>query len=426
MNTDALAALSSQPLDWRARSAPVTTAAHTVREFVASRPGLFDAGLLPPIMTIRESTLRRNVAEMAAYCDRNGVRLAPHGKTHMAPQLAARQLAAGAWGVTVANAGQARVYRAFGVPRIFCANELVDTASIGWASGALDADPDFTFVCYVDSVEGVRLLGRTLADLDARRPIDVVVELGFTGGRTGCRDLASATALALEASRQPRLRLVGVSGFEGGLGHGHERDPAVSARVHEFLRWVREAGTAVAAIAPAGNPFYVSAGGSAYFDLVVEDLLGDWYHGRPATVLLRSGCYLIHDSGHYERQTPFGRTVPGSLHATLRLWGAVLSRPEPGLALVGIGRRDASFDMDLPVPQVLRRAGGALSPAGGLEVTGLDDQHAYVRLDAGVQVSVGDWVGFGLSHPCTALDKWRLLMVVDDDDRIVDCVRTFF
>lgn len=424
MNPETLAMLREQPLDWRARSAPAANT--TIEELVKSRPSLFEAGLLPPVLAMRESAVRHNVAEMAGYCARNGVSLAPHGKTHMSPQLSARQLAAGGWGVTVANVSQARVYRAFGVPRVFCANELADTASIGWVSAALDADPDFTFVCYVDSVPGVRLLGRTLADVGARRPIDVVVELGYAGGRTGCRDLASVTAVAGEVSRTPGLRLVGVSGFEGGFGHGDVPGPAELTQVHEFLRGLRAAGSAVAGIAESGTPFYVSAGGSAFFDLVVDDLVGDWYLGREATVLLRSGCYLIHDAGYYRRQTPFARSVPGSLRASLRLWGAVLSRPEPTLALVGVGRRDAAFDIDLPMPEVIRRVDGTMSEAGGLTVTGLDDQHGYLRLPAESALSVGDWVGFGLSHPCTALDKWRMFMMVDDDDRIVDCVRTFF
>jgi D-serine deaminase-like pyridoxal phosphate-dependent protein len=110
----------------------------------------------------------------------------------------------------------------------------------------------------------------------------------------------------------------------------------------------------------------------------------------------------------------------------VRLWGVVLSLPEPGLALVGIGRRDVSFDMDLPLPEVVRRADGTTSSGGALQVTSLDDQHAYVRVDDAVALAVGDWVGFGISHPCTALDKWQLLVVVDDDDHVVDCVRTFF
>jgi D-serine deaminase-like pyridoxal phosphate-dependent protein len=426
MNTDALQALSDQQLDWRVKSAPGDPIHLRISDLVAARSTLFDAGFLPPVMTLRDSALTDNIAEMAAFCARSGVQLAPHGKTHMSPQLAARQLAAGAWGITVANGSQARVYRAFGVQRIFCANELADRATIGWVARELEADPTFTFVCYVDSVAGVQLLAETLAEVPGARPIDVVVELGFLGGRTGCRSLDVAVAVAKQVVATPRLRLSGVAGFEGGIGHGDEPDSGSIAQVREFLGLIREAGSVIAQIADLQAPFYVSAGGSAYFDLVVDELMGDWYGSREPTVLMRSGCYLIHDDGYYLRQTPFGRTIAGALRESLQLWGVVLSTPEPGLALVGVGRRDTSFDMDLPTPELIRRADGSVTSAEGLAMTGLDDQHGYLRLDTGVEVEVGDWVAFGISHPCTAMDKWQLVVVVDDDDRVIDCIRTFF
>ncbi len=103
-----------------------------------------------------------NIEAMAAYCDRAGVALAPHGKTAMSPELAARQLARGAWGITVATIGQLRTYRAFGFPRLLLANELVDEAGIAWLAAELAADPGFAACCYVDSPEGVAILDRVL------------------------------------------------------------------------------------------------------------------------------------------------------------------------------------------------------------------------------------------------------------------------
>ena len=83
----------------------------------ASRPSLFGPGFTMPVLVLREAAVANNISAMAAYCAAAGVRLAPHGKTTMAPQLFARQLAAGAWAVTAATAGELHVYRAFGVPR---------------------------------------------------------------------------------------------------------------------------------------------------------------------------------------------------------------------------------------------------------------------------------------------------------------------
>ncbi len=102
----------------------------TAAQLAAARPGLHAAGLTYPLLTLRESALANNLEAMAAYCDRAGVALAPHGKTAMSPELAARQLAHGAWGITVATISQLRTYRAFGFPRLLLANELVDEAGI--------------------------------------------------------------------------------------------------------------------------------------------------------------------------------------------------------------------------------------------------------------------------------------------------------
>ena len=125
------------------------------------------AGFTYPLLTLRETALAGNLEAMAAYCARAGVALAPHGKTAMSPELGARQLAHGAWGITVATIGQLRTYRAFGFPRLLLANELVDEAGIAWLATELAADPGFEAYCYVDSRDGVAILDRVLT---ASRP----------------------------------------------------------------------------------------------------------------------------------------------------------------------------------------------------------------------------------------------------------------
>ncbi|MFD0521552.1 type III PLP-dependent enzyme domain-containing protein [Paractinoplanes durhamensis] len=95
--------------------------------------------------------------------------------------------------------------------------------------------------------------------------------------------------------------------------------------------------------------------------------------------------------------------------------------PEPGLAIAGMGKRDAPFDEGLPVPWEVRR-GSATLPAAGMSVTKLNDHHTYVVADG---LQPGDLIRFGISHPCTAFDKWRYLPVVDEEHRVVDVLQTF-
>lgn len=413
-----LAALRDERLDWRFKAIPAAAHGLTVAEYLATGPRLADLGT--PLMTLDESALAANLATMASYCATAGVGLAPHGKTTMAPALWARQLAAGARGITLANVPQLRVARAFRFPWLQLANALVDPAGLRWVSAELDADAGFDFVCWTDSAHGVGLMDSVLRAAGARRPVDVCVELGGLGGRTGVRDPDEAVAVARAVAAAPTLRLVGVSGYEGALER-EAIDPYLR-RVAELHGRLADAGLYADGVKPM-----VTAGGSSFFDQVVEALapLG----GPEADVVLRSGAYISHDDGFYRAISPFSRgTGPGPLRSAIHGWGRVVSRPEPGLAILDTGKRDLPFDEGLPMPQTVH--GAVVSADVSAEVTAVKDQHTFVRLPDNAPVDVGDIMRLGLSHPCTAFDKWTMLPVLDDatgpDPAVVDLVRTFF
>jgi D-serine deaminase-like pyridoxal phosphate-dependent protein len=386
------------------------------------RPPLFGGEFMMPLLVLRDSALRHNASVMADWCAAGGLLLAPHGKTTMAPQLFARQFAAGAWGITAATIGQVQVYRSFGVGRILIANELTDRAGIGWLAAELTADQDWECFAYVDSVAGVRLLDSALSAAGSGRPLPVLVELGHAGGRTGCRSVAEALEVGAAVRAARSLELAGAAGYEGGLGH--DGRPETLAAVAEYCRELRGLAESLGAdVGGAGvdRPL-VSAGGSAFFDVVARELAG----AAGLAVVLRSGCYLSHDHGEYAAIGPASRGAGPELIPAIELWAPVLSCPEPGLALACAGRRDVAFDQGLPIPLWIRRADGSVEPAGDLTVSMLADQHAFVAVPAGVSLSPGDVIGFGISHPCTTFDKWRVIPVVDDDYRVIDAVRTFF
>jgi D-serine deaminase-like pyridoxal phosphate-dependent protein len=378
--------------------------------------------LAPPNMVLRRSALEHNVALMAAFAAERRVELAPHGKLSMAPQLWWIQLDAGAWGISAAGAWQARVMRASGVPRVLIANELADAASAGWVA-AEHASGSAEIVCQVDSDRAVDLLDEAVRASGSERPLPVLVELGHAGGRAGCRDLPSARALAGRVAGSGRLRLAGVTGYEGTLAK--DRSAPSLDRVRGFLDELRSLADQLSEAHAFEDPPLVSAGGSMFFDLAVERLASGRADER---VLIRPGGTLTHDHGMYEAASPFASRPPElRLRPVIEVWGTVLSTPEPGLAILGLGRRDVSFDQGFPRPLRVRGADGSLSPIEGrAEISALDDQHAYLRLDAGEAIGVGDVVRCGISHPCTALDKWRVLPVLDDEDRVVDAFATFF
>jgi D-serine deaminase-like pyridoxal phosphate-dependent protein len=398
----------------------------TADAFLASSPRL--AELQTPVLTVDDGAVDANTALMAGWAASHGVLLAPHGKTTMAPGLWSRFLAAGAWGVTLATPWQVQVARSAGVRRILLANELVDPVGIRWIAEELARDPWFELVCWADSVAAVQALDEVAAEVPSERSLPVLVELGVPGGRTGARDAATALAVAdaIEGSRS--LRLAGTGGYEGPAGHDRSAEAVAGVRrfLEELLRLHQTLLPRIDGAAPI-----LTAGGSAFPDLVVE-VLGA--QASRSEVILRSGAYQVHDDGFYAAVSPFGRAGEHErLVSAMHAWSRVLSRPEPDLAILDAGRRDVPFDLGLPVAQRVLGSPDAADVLAGSEVTRLNDQHCFLRLAPTApadSLPVGSVVRLGLSHPCTAFDKWRLVPVVDDagarDPRVVDLLPTWF
>lgn len=387
-------------------------------------------GDLPlPLAILKDDALRGNGAWMRRFLARSGALLAPHGKTTMAPQLFARQIEDGCWGMTVATAQQVAVCRRFGFPRVLLANQLVGRLELDFVCAELARDPDFDFYCLVDSVEGVR----RLAERNPPRSLQVLLELGYPGGRSGARDRGAALAVAREA-KTAGLALRGVEGFEGLLDapSAAEQDSRVAAFLDEIAATAR-ACAEEGLFAP--GPVILSAGGSAFYDLAV-DRLRRAELGRETQVVLRSGCYLTHDSAMYRRfygrlrqRTPWAAELEGGLEPALELWARVQSRPEPEKAIVALGRRDVGTDADLPIAEHWYRPGlhDAPQPApAGLRTLGLNDQHLHLSTAADSPLRVGDLLAFGVSHPCTTFDKWQVIPVLNGRYDVIDAVRTFF
>lgn len=367
-----------------------------------------------PLAVLDDAALEHNLATMAAWCDERDVELQPHGKTTMAPALFHRQLAAGATGITAATPAQVRVMRAHGVPSVQLANELVQPGEAAWVAGEL-AGGGFAFRCWVDSPDGVEILQAAAAAAGA--VVDVLLEVGLPGGRTGTRTKADRDAVRAAIGQAPNVRLTGVAGYEGSVAG--DRTPPSMAAVRAYLETLRAAGDDLRD--DVNGDLVLSAGGSMFYD-VVADVLGGG--GR---VVLRSGCYVTHDSGMFRRNSPLdGPDAPARLRAALTVWGTVVSAPEPGRAFLDVGRRDASFDQGLPIPLAVLPRGATETRPLDAEVTSLNDQHAFVSLPSGSALSVGDRVQLGISHPCTTFDKWRHLALAGPDSIVTDVVDTWF
>jgi D-serine dehydratase len=378
-----------------------------------------------PALVLHEEQLIQNITTMADYCRQERVELAPHAKTSLSPQLIRRQMEAGAWGATAATAAQVRGLVALGVPRILLANLLVDPVAIRWIVTHVLAEHGTGFCCYVDSLASVALLDRECGEAGLAGQLDVLLEVGYLGGRTGVRSLEEGRDVARVVEQSEHLRLVGVAGYEGLMPGVATGEPvgldAYLDSIAETAGQLHAAGLFAADRVPM-----ISAGGSSYFDQVVARLGPDRFD-FPVQVVLRSGCYVTHDHGLYRRTSPFdGRGTPNGprLQPAFELLASVLSRPEPTLVIVGFGRRDVPFDDQLPV--VLGRYGhdGQRGDLPGARVTKLNDQHAYLEAPENLPVGVGDVWSFGVSHPCGAFDRWPAIPLVDDSHRVTSAVTT--
>ena len=390
------------------------------------------AGDLPlPLALVKQGALAHNIAWMQEQARTWGIDLAPHGKTTMSPQLFRRQLDAGAWGLTFATVTQLAVGVAAGARRTVIANQVLADADLAGIQALLRAHPGLRIVFLVDSPAQLGLIEAWSVAHAGALPFEVLLEIGVAGGRTGCRTPVEAAALARRLHASDSVRLVGIECYEGLGAKGNTEDDAPYAKA------LMDRVESIARLCDAEHLFdadevLLSAGGSAIFDLVATRLKPTL--GRPLRGLLRSGCYVTHDHGFYKRFVAVVNERCGcadGLQSALEVWATVQSQPEPGLAIVAVGRRDLSFDIELPIP-IARAARGARTPSASpasWRITGLNDQHAYLRwdgADAASAPAVGERIGLGISHPCTTFDKWQWMPIVDDDYRVVDALVTHF
>ena len=425
----------SSMLDATVKGYPPQAGPMPLRDVGARRWNLLRSDLPFPQAVIRESALAHNEAWMRDFAAATGVLLAPHGKTTMAPQIFARQLAAGAWGMTVATVQQLAVCVRFGIRRVIMANQLLGDAEVGAVIALLAAHPDLEFHFLVDSVAQLEAIEAAAAGHALPRRLSALLEIGVEGGRTGCRAHDDAVSLARAIAKSVAVALAGVECYEGLQVTGDSgKDAAV---VGGLMQRVKDAALACDRERLfAGPSIILTAGGSAAFDIVAREL--PTRLSLPVQTILRSGCYVAHDSGFYARLLEGVKARSGAvwqdrpgLKPALEVWSQVQSCPEPGLAILTMGKRDASFDIEMPIVSAAFRPQRDAQPRpapADWKVVAMNDQHAYLRFspDAADAPRVLDRVGCGISHPCTTFDKWRALFTVDDDYRVTGAIRTYF
>ena len=426
--------LLSTPLEAGTKGLPCAASGIMLAEVPERNWNLLQGCIPLPSAVLKQRALEHNAGWMQNFQARAGLLLAPHGKTTMAPQLFDLQLRHGAWGITVATVQQLQVCRRFGVQRVLMANQLLSSNDIAYVAAELRRDQAFEFYCLVDSVAGAERLQRHLEQAGAAPPLRTLVEVGIAGGRTGCRTAHAAIRVARRIATLSRLSLHGVECYEGIIATGDpaQDEQAITALLERALDVYHACKTQQ--LFADQHCVLLSAGGSAWFDVVAATF--GRVRDETVRVIVRSGCYLPHDSLFYQRYFQGLRArrrtqaePEDALKPALEVWASVQSVPEPQLAVLSVGKRDVSHDLELPVVEKWFRPGVSAAPApltGSATVRALHDQHACLHFSGGTDLAVGDMLALGVSHPCTTFDKWQLLWLVDDDYNITGGIRTFF
>ena len=335
-----------------------------------------------PALMVDLPAMERNIARMAAFFKDKPAKARPHSKTHKTPQIALRQIAAGAIGITSAKLDEAEVMLRAGVPSVLVANQVVGPYKTARAARLARLGE---LILSVDSAQNAR--GLDAAAAHEGQPLNAIIEVDVGMDRSGTRSPEETLELAQLIRGLPNLRFRGLMGYEGHAVMIPEREKRIEAArlanstLVSHAEYLRAHGVAVE---------IVSAGGTGTWDMAGT---------HPGVTEVQMGSWVTMDA-HYKKIIP-------EFENALTVLGTVISRPTPERAILDCGMKAITKDFELP-----------LVKGGGAEVISLSEEHCKLKL-TGLQLSIGDRVELIPSHGCTTFNLHNEVFVVKDSE-VVD------
>lgn len=333
-----------------------------------------------PALLLDLDAFEFNLKTLNASLKGSNVKVRPHAKSHKCPEIARRQMAAGAIGICCQKVSEAEAFVRAGVTNILVANEVVGEAKIRRLAQL--AKVATMGVC-VDNTTSVRALEVAMAGVDAL--INVLVEVDVGAGRCGVLPGADTVALARAVAASPHLRFAGLQAYHGAAQHlrtPQEREVAIRSAVDK-VRQCAEALGAVGLppqiIAGAGTGTYLHEAGSGLYNE------------------LQTGSYIFMDADYGRNLEADGQPVR-TFRQSLFILATVMSKPLAGRAVVDVGLKAHSVDSGMPGVADLEgaRYTKASDEHGVLEITGVDPRLGQkVRLIPGhcdPTVNLYDWL----------------------------------
>jgi 3-hydroxy-D-aspartate aldolase len=297
--------------------------------------------LATPALILDLNAFEHNLKAMARLCKRAGVSLRPHAKTHKSIEIANRQIAAGAVGISVATVREATVMVEAGVPGVLLTTPVVGDIKLDIVCGL--AGKSTGFMVAVDSLIGVDALEGALQR--AGKKLTVLADLDIGMKRTGVPDVAGALALIRRLQSSKVLKLAGVQAYSGMVQH-----IALAAdRARVYLKQLRHLVAVLKDAKEIGyTPDIVSGGGTGTFDI-----------DRQAGLFTECQCgsYVVMDVEYEDVQLFAAGPIP--YKTALYVQCTVVSNNHPTWPTIDAGSK--CFSMDGPIPRVARGA-----PAGAV------------------------------------------------------------
>ncbi|MCB8881170.1 DSD1 family PLP-dependent enzyme [Acidisoma cellulosilytica] len=350
-----------------------------------AEPGMPIAEVETPTLLVDLPALDRNIALLASYVQNRapGVRLRPHAKTHKSPDVARRQIAAGAIGVCCQTVGEAEAMAAAGVADILLSNQIADAGKARRLAAI--AGQSRLSVC-VDDPSQVALLSD--AAMAAGVTIHVLVELDVGGARCGVLSADAAVALARLIVGSPGLVFDGLQAYHGRAQHlrkPSERQAAIAEATRlaaAAAGQIRDAGIACPTITGAGTGTFAFEAASALY------------------TELQCGSYVFMDADYARNERDDGADVP-HFEQALTILTTVISTPLPDRAVCDAGLKAMSLDSGPPSLQ--------LYP--GLDYAGASDEHSKLTMHSPFALQVGQKIHLVPGHcdPTVAMHDWIIV-----------------
>ena len=338
---------------------------------------MFIADLETPAVVVDLDVMERNLSRMADYCRSHNLRLRPHTKSHKIPELAKRQLAHAAHGITVAKIGEAEVMLDAGITDMLIAYPIVGTRK---AERLAELATRAQVTVSLDSVDVARAISEAARKRDAL--VDILVELDVGFHRCGVGNEDAVLAVAREVAELPGLQFKGLMFYPGHLQVLEKERAELRTDVNDFLA------RALSKLEDAGLPAQVVSGGST-----PTAREGHLFHGVNE---IRPGMYIFND------RNMMGIGVAGLEDCALSVVTTVVSTSVPGRAIVDAGSKSLSSDRHLAGDG---EGFGMVKTDSDAELQQLSEEHGHLNISRSTRsYRVGERLAIIPNHVCSTVN----------------------